>query len=441
MTFDTFVDALTTWALTGPWDRASVEARFARCLDRDDLSGLSWLSDLADQLTRGRRDADRVWTHIADAAEQAIEERKALPRVVRWPLDPQAMRASPAGLELPTLEGPDDLARVLEVPRRHLEWLADLRGLNPQAEAHALQHYVRRWVPKRSGGARLLESPKPTLKRIQRRLLDAVLRRWPPHAAACGFEPGRGVLDHARAHAGQALVVRMDLSDFFGSIGFARVRAAFGAIGYPPGVARALAGLTVVSTPERYARRLRRWLPPSEAFAAAQRLRAPHLPQGAPTSPALANRIARRLDQRLSGLAARFGGTYTRYADDLAFSGGAAFAKDVGRLLPRAGAVILEEGFVPNHRKTRVMRASQRQELCGIVVNAGPSLPRAELERLEAILVNCARQGPASQNRGRHPDLRAHLEGRVAWVTQVHPAKGARLQRWLDRIDWSPARP
>jgi hypothetical protein len=113
----------------------------------------------------------------------------------------------------------------------------------------------------------------------------------------------------------------------------------------------------------------------------------PHLPQGAPTSPALANLTAYRLLCRLSGLAKSTGAVYTRYSDDLAFSGGETLNRSPSRFSIHAAAVSLEEGFAVNHRKTRIMRQSVRQQLAGVVVNREPNLRRADLELLEAILI------------------------------------------------------
>jgi hypothetical protein len=98
--------------------------------------------------------------------------------------------------------------------------------------------------------------------------------------------------------------------------------------------------------------------------------------------------------------------------------------------------VVAEEGFRLNRGKTRRMGRSFRQAVCGVVVNDRPGVGRAEVEALEAALYNCARHGPEGQNRAGVPDLRAHLLGRVAWVEQVHPARGRRLRALFQQIRW-----
>ena len=167
--------------------------------------------------------------------------------------------------------------------------------------------------------------------------------------------------------------------------------------------------------------------------------RARHLPQGAPTSPALANLLAWTLDRRLHGLARVMEANYTRYADDLAFSGGGEFANGIDRFGKVVATIVHEEGFSLNAAKTRVMPRSGAQRVTGIVVNEHCNVGRAEFDTLKAVLHNCVRTNPASQNRAMVADFRAHLGGRVSWVEQINPPRGAKLRRLYDRIDWTPS--
>ena len=162
-----------------------------------------------------------------------------------------------------------------------------------------------------------------------------------------------------------------------------------------------------------------------------------HLPQGAPTSPALANLAAYGLDVRLSAWAAACGATYTRYADDLAFSGDESFARTGVRFRRVVWQVVAEEGFRANAAKGRWMTAGGRQHLAGVVVNQRTNVRRDEYDRLKAILTNRIRHGPASQNRDGHPDFRAHLLGRVAHVAHLNPDRGRKLRALADQIEWS----
>jgi RNA-directed DNA polymerase len=346
--------------------------------------------------------------------------------VAEWIAKPQPMQAVEAvrGWNLPAIESIGDLARWFSLTDGELEWFADLKGLSQGA----LEHYSYQILSKRSGGVRLLERPKPRLKELQRRILEEILNRIPTHHAVHGFVKARSIVTFARPHVGHRVLLRLDLLDFFATFLAARVQAFFRTLGYPEGVASRLAGICTNGPP----RRLWKGQPRGMWTVYAH----PHLPQGAPTSPALANLMAYRLDCRLLGLAKSAGAVYTRYADDLAFSGEESFERSVERFAAHVAAIALEEGFHINHHKTRMMRQGVRQQLAGIVVNQKTGLRRREVKLLEAILTNCVRFGPESQNRARHPDFRAHLEGRVAFVSMVDPRKGRRLAEILHAISW-----
>lgn len=245
------------------------------------------------------------------------------------------------------------------------------------------------------------------------------------------------MVDHARAHVGQAVVLKFDLQDYFASVRAARVHALYATLGYPETVARELTALCTTATPEPVLQRLHE--DGGLTWRQMQRLRDPHLPRGAPTSPALANLCSFRLDLRLDGLAYAVGARYTRYADDIVFSGGRHLRDASSRIEAWVGRIALDEGYALNHRKTRCLSTGRRQAICGIVVNARPNLPRREFDRLKAILHRCVVEGPWTQNREGHARWREHLSGRVAWAVQLNPAKAARLQRLFARIDWTPA--
>src|SRR6185369_15556095 len=141
-------------------------------------------------------------------------------------------------------------------------------------------------------------------------------------------------------------------------------------------------------------------------------------------------------DVRLQALAQSSGAHYRRYADDLAFSGGAALSRSSGRFVCLVAAIAQEEGFSVNFRKTRVMQKSIRQQVTGIVVNQKPNIRREDYDRLKATLHNCARFGPQSQNRNALRDYRAHLAGRIAHLGAINSQRGERLRVLFERIAW-----
>lgn len=144
----------------------------------------------------------------------------------------------------------------------------------------------------------------------------------------------------------------------------------------------------------------------------------------------LANLCGFRLDRRLAGLTRAYGPRYTRDADDLAFSG---HTSQPDRFIEIVRSIVTDEGFRLNEAKTRIRRASNRQLLAGLVVNAHPAVPRTEYDALRALLHNAIYTGLDEQNRDGHPDFVAHLAGRIAWVGHRHPRRAAKPQALFAR--------
>ncbi len=335
---------------------------------------------------------------------------------------------------LPAIDSPGDLARWLGLDAGELRWFADLKALGYKKTGEQLRHYHYRILAKRFGNIRLIEAPKPRMKDLQRQILLWILEKIPPHSAVHGFVKGRSIKTFVAPHVGQHVVLRMDLQNFFPTLGGVRIQNLFRTLGYPEAVADLLGGICTNAAPRDIWNGIAADLGPVHVGEARRLYSRPHLPQGAPSSPALANISCYRMDCRLAALAKSAGGTYTRYADDVAFSGGAEFEKCVERFGLHVAAVAMEEGFAVNHRKTRIMRQSVRQHLAGLVTNQRTNIRRSDFDRLKAILTNCVRSGPDSQNREGRSRFRSHLEGRVAFVEMINPQKGRRLRAIFERI-------
>jgi len=331
---------------------------------------------------------------------------------------------------LPDVPHLDELARLLGMTRNELLRFVVRPAYSERTEGHYLIHRI----PKKSGGERLLMVPLPMLKAVQRRLNEALVQHLPVHPAAHGFRRGRSVKTCAAPHAGRDVVISVDIADFFPTFTFRRVSGYFRHLGYGRGTAIALANLVTWRPGEYPIQDHGRWDCPSIPPPYDQRH--PQLPQGAPTSPGIANAICMGLDKRLAALAAKFGAQYTRYADDLTFSGGEELRRKARPFLKLVEKIIASEGLKPNRKKTRIMSKGRRQQVNGVVVNEQPNLSRTDFDQLKAILHNCIKHGPASQNRDNHPDFFAHLQGRVAHAMHIGPKRGAKLKALFDRIQW-----
>jgi retron-type reverse transcriptase len=433
--------ALATSFLAGEPTVEQIVARASRTLGRS----WRWLRPLGQRYvkafagrTRPRHSEVMHFLRYDQGFRRAWSNHSSELSIVQWLTERQQMQPVVVAQtwNLPPIPSTRALADWFGLTMGELRWFADLKGLGYKISRRKLRHYHYRILAKKSGNVRLIEAPKSRLKELQRQILARILEKIPSHPAAHGFLKGRSIKTFTAPHVGQRIVLRMDLQDFFCSFTAARIRTFFRTLGYPEPVADLLGGLCTNAAPRDVwskhafdvdAARLR------EARALYSR---PHLPQGAPTSPALANICAYRVDCRLNGLAKSVGVEYTRYADDLAFSGDQVFERRIERFSTHVAAILLEEGFTVHFRKTRVMRQGVRQHLAGVVVNQQMNVMRPDFDRLKATLFNCVRSGPASQNRDAHPRFRSHLEGRVGFVEMINPGRGKRLRKIFEQIQW-----
>jgi hypothetical protein len=420
MNFQRFSSALATILIAEDWSEPSLRCRLMRFLpERHNRHAAPLAKALTQRFPKfyapSRRAlasvlCDLPQTHIVWSHAQQHQTWPELP------LEPPCFRPLPAfrDLSLPALTTRSELAEWLGLKPEQLIRFCDLNGLSNRQDHPFKPHYNFHVLPKRSGGQRLIEEPRPMLKHLQRRLLSGMLSRIPASPHAFGFVTGRNCIQGAAKHAGEQILLTFDLRDFFHSIPQSRLFGLFRSLGYPGAIARDLVGLTTLATPPHILRRLG----PGQD----NRLTNRHLPQGAPTSPALANLCAFHLDRRLAGLARRIGATYTRYADDLSFSGDTCIARALQRAVPD---IVVDDGFALNPAKTRSAHQSQQQRCTGLVVNQHVNIPRADYDRLKAIIHHLARP---SDPRRADPAFLTQLEGRITWLEQVNLHKGAGLR-------------
>jgi hypothetical protein len=444
----TLARELTDAFLIAPWSTERLIERGAAALG----SSPAWLAELAQHVTAVFRGAPlrRHNALLRLILEFLAEQQPETTAPVESPHAPAPLAVLPrrrvlappdlAAWQLPAIATVGQLAERLELSIGQLEWLADVRSLERSVAREQLRNYRYLALPRPGAMPRVIEAPKLRLKEVQRWILREILGTVPVHPAAHGFVAGRSVVTHAELHTGQRVVLRLDLRDFFASVPAARVYRIWRLLGYPRAVAHVLTGLTtncvpaavwqhVVATTPTDATQTRFWF--------GRQLATPHLPQGAPTSPALANLAAFRLDRRLTGLAESTRLHYSRYADDLVFSGTSRLLRSRGEFEALVATIVDEQRFQLNDAKSVTHPAGGRQTVCGVVVNTRTNLRRSEYDRLRAILHNAARSGPSGQNREQLEDFRAHLLGRIAWVEALNPGRARRLRELFAAIDWS----
>ncbi|MAE60618.1 MAG: hypothetical protein CMJ49_04575 [Planctomycetaceae bacterium] len=255
---------------------------------------------------------------------------------------------------------PHDLSlEVRYPPALSVATLAERLGIAEGRLRNIEPNYNTFSIPKRSGGTRRIHAPSRELKAAQRRILRRLLARLNAHPTVCGFERGQSTVTHALLHAQQAVVVRLDIKNFFTSTDASHVAKYFRQIGWNR---EAIRLITVLCTHDGA------------------------LPQGAPTSPRLSNLINYRMDARLAGLAQNQGAWYSRYADDLTFS----FAEDSGErihtVIRGAHRIAEQHGYeIHQRRKRHIRRRHQQQLVTGLVVNQTVRLPRHIRRWLRAV--------------------------------------------------------
>lgn len=241
----------------------------------------------------------------------------------------------------------------LPYDKKALSWCTTFLGINKDDLANILAdipaQYTQYTLRKRSGGYRIISAPNRALLSIQQTIYYRILLPANIHPAATGFRKGLSITDNANPHLGNKNILKTDIHDFFGSIRAHKVKNMFESIGYPPTIAVILKKLTCLKG---------------------------HLPQGAPTSPAISNIIVYEMDKKLVALSDEYQLVYSRYADDLTFSGNSIPTK----FLPAITLIVSNEGLDLNTKKTRFITEKKRKIITGISISSGSKLtiPKAK---------------------------------------------------------------
>ena len=285
----------------------------------------------------------------------------------------------------------DELAIDLDMPIKKLTYLLYVKG--------TANCYSTFSVAKRSGGERIICTPNEQLKAVQRKLAKLLQSRRNemretgncPCVLSHGFETKRDIFTNAKIHRNKRFVLNLDLEDFFGSIHFGRV------VGY--------------------LEKNKSFLLSHEVAVAIAQLCCYHgkLPQGAPTSPVLANMVCDVLDYRLLKIAKKYRVDYTRYADDLSFStNDPKFLENYDAFYHEVAGTIKRAGFMVNEKKTRLQYRDSRQTVTGLIVNKIINIDRQYYKDTRAMADRLYKTG-CFQINGTDGTI-AQLEGRFSFM-------------------------
>jgi RNA-directed DNA polymerase len=292
-------------------------------------------------------------------------------------------------LGLPTVDSLEDLSNLT-----HLS-----KGLIFQLCQFTDKFYKTYKIDKKSGGKRVIAQPCDEMKALQGWILRNILDRLHVSSAAKGFEKHLSIADNALPHRGSNALLCIDLEDYFPSIKANKIWSIFHTVGYGPRISATLASICCYKG---------------------------CLPQGAPTSPKLANLVTLSLDRRILGLVGKKGIIYTRYADDLAFSSFS--SSKLVDLFPVINAIISSEGFTINSTKTRIAGPGRQHKITGLVVNdRGAGIGRQALKKLRAQILLFGRYA-----KGGAPiiDLR-RMKGWLSFLKGIDKQRYRMIEKYL----------
>ncbi|WP_462251716.1 reverse transcriptase family protein [Ferruginibacter sp.] len=314
---------------------------------------------------------------------------------------------------LPIFANETELATAMGVDLKELRFLAFDRKVS------TVSHYRKFYMAKKSGGKRMISAPMPRLKKAQHWILENILNKVPLHDAVNGFALNRSIVTNAQPHIGKDLVLNMDVKDFFPSIHFKRVKGLLEKLGFSQKIATIIALICTEAVTEEVAIDGKNYFVQKDNRV---------LPQGAPCSPAITNILCFKLDKRLQGLAAKLNCNYTRYADDVTFSG----SKTVNaqQLVWRIKKIMQDEGFTVHPDKIRIMRKGTQQEVTGVVVNKQLNVSRKKLRAFRALLHNIKTKDSNTMQWGAG-SLSNSIIGYANFVKMVNPVKGEKIKQTI----------
>lgn len=231
---------------------------------------------------------------------------------------------------------------------------------------HIENHYTPTTIAKRDGGLRRLFAPDPLLKKVQKNILHNILNQMPVSPCATAYQKGTGIIANAALHTEKKYLLKLDIENFFGTISFPMVyRHAFPGVLFPPAVRTLLTSLCCYED---------------------------YLPQGAPTSAAISNLVMKPFDEYIGKWCSRQEITYSRYCDDMTFSG----EFDRHTVKNKVQHFLQAMGFSLNEKKTKWLTQHKRQSVTGIIVNQKIQVPAEYRKAVRKEIYYCRKYGVIS---------------------------------------------
>jgi len=311
----------------------------------------------------------------------------------------------------------------------------------------AAQHPYRRFhIRKRSGGRRWISVPADGLRSVQSWLTEHVLRHVPVHPASRAFRRGDSIRKCAEEHVEARWLIKLDIADFFGSISEIQVFRAFAGMGYNRLVSMEMARLCTDTPQVSDKYRMKAWkVRPYKwpRIPGYQQRVLGRLPQGAPSSPMLANIAVIDVDEEVARIAMAHGLRYTRYSDDITLSTDGSFSRQAAsKVIEEVAQVLKARGLYLNRKKTSITHPGARRVVLGLLVDGEePRLTKSFRDRLRQHLYYLEKLGIAAHVSARSFDsaggLYRHLRGLIDYANSIEPDYATSLRRRLDALPWN----
>jgi RNA-directed DNA polymerase len=342
--------------------------------------------------------------------------------------------------ELPVLFSLEHLAMEIGIQSSYLRNLIgdDKKGFIYENE-YKYHRYNYFKLKKRDGKFREIMSPSKDLKYIQKWILVNVLSKYILADSCKGFRKGFSIFDNAKVHENSEVILKIDLLKFYDTITEKRVYGVFKSLGYVNNLAYSLAKITTAKHRESY------WYDfdenSKEILNGFVENKPSILPQGAPTSPALSNILATKMDYRFEALAKKLNFNYSRYADDLTFS-----IRKKGKLpsLKLIIKIISDEGFYINSKKTKYMKKGCKQYVTGLTTTNGTNVSKEYRKSIIEHIYYCRKYGVNSHLDRRQAEfpkynnIKFHnwLYGHMCFIKSINEKASKKMLEDFNKINW-----
>lgn len=334
-------------------------------------------------------------------------------------------------------DGLDSKGLPVIFDQQHLSYLLCMEHRNLRQLVKSASSYYKYFaIKKRRGGLRRIMSPYSELRDVQTWIKENILDKIELPNCVKAFVKGRNIMENAKMHEGRKYILKVDITNFFESIGVRQVYVAFRKMGYDRSVAVWLANLCTAKIEDYKYEQLEDQEEIQKLFNDLYHKSEPFLVQGAPTSPGLANIICNRMDKRMMGLANKHGFTYSRYADDMTFS---ADKKDRLPKVSMIRKIVETEGFHLNDEKIELLHEGNRQIVTGLLVDNHVRVPGRYKKDIKRHIHFCLKYGGREHFHRIAPGKafgKEWLAGRIRYIHSVEPETAKKLWAEFERIDW-----